>query len=122
MKTFERFPPLAETFSAMLVPLQAGSWLISITAPFGAAPSSFTVPLIEAAVAGSIGVAAGVAAALGAAGCSSTVSFLPQPARRTNPSNADRPQTVTDVFFFIWSTYLSLSLEAFTAQKPVHGA
>src|SRR6202011_5892488 len=45
-------------FSASFVPLQPGSWLMSILAGFGAVPSNFTVPLTVAAVAGSIGVAA----------------------------------------------------------------
>src|SRR5712692_11617653 len=76
-KTLAKGPPLAITFSAVFVPLQAGSWLISITAALGAAPSNFTTPMIVAAVAGSIGVAgaAGAAAMLGA-GCSSELSFL----------------------------------------------
>src|SRR5258706_7108111 len=56
-KTLARWPPLAITFSATLVPLQAGSWLMSILAALGASPSNFTVPLMLAAVAGSIGVA-----------------------------------------------------------------
>src|SRR5260370_38698526 len=83
MKTFSRWPPLMTIFSAMFEPAQLGSWLMSILAGFGAAPSNFTVPLMLAAVAGSMGVAAGAAAGLGAAGCSSAVSFLPHPARRT---------------------------------------
>src|SRR6266481_9707229 len=99
-KTLERWPPLAITFSAMFVPLQAGSWLMSILAALGASPSSFTVPLMLAAVAGSIGVAAAAGAAVGAAaGCSS--SFLLQPARRKNPSKAARLQTAMDVFVFM---------------------
>ena len=49
--------PLTTTFSASLVPLQPGSWLMSIFAGFGAVPSNFTVPLTVATVAGSIGVA-----------------------------------------------------------------
>src|SRR5258707_7582817 len=65
-KTLARWPPLAITFSAMLVPLQAGSWLMSILAALGASPSNFTVPEMLAAVAGAIGVAG--AAAGGAAG------------------------------------------------------
>src|SRR5712691_11918028 len=83
-KTLERWPPLAITFSAVLVPLQAGSWLMSILAALGASPSNFTAPPTLAAVAGSIGVAgaAAGAAALGVA-AGSLLSFLPQPARRT---------------------------------------
>src|SRR5271168_2238620 len=67
--TFSRCPSLMTTFSAVFVPLQLGSWLMSILAAFGAAPSNFTVPLTDAAVAGSIGVAAGAAGAV-AADCS----------------------------------------------------
>src|SRR5260370_8280453 len=77
-------------FSAVFEPPQLESWLMSILAGLGAAPSNFTVPLTLAAVAGSIGVAAGAAAGAGAAGCSSAVSFLPHPANRTAPSKHDR--------------------------------
>src|SRR2546430_671138 len=81
--TLAKFPPLTTTVSAVFVPEQFGSWLISIFAARGAAPSNFTVPLTPAAVAGSIGAAAGAA---GLAGCSSAVSFLPQPASRATSS------------------------------------
>src|ERR1700730_1027873 len=101
MKTFSRWPPLTTIFSAVFEPAQLASWLISILAAFGAAPSNFTVPLPLAAVAGSIGAAAGPAGALGAAGCSSADSFLPHPASRTTPSNSDRLQTASDFFVFI---------------------
>src|SRR6266851_3033256 len=100
--TLERWPPVAITFSAMLVPLQAGSWLMLILAALGASPSSFTVPLTLAAVAGSIGVAAGAAALGVAAGCSSVLSFLPHPARRTSPSKVGKLQTAMDVFVFMF--------------------
>ena len=69
--------------SAVLAPLQAASWLMSIFAALGAAPSSFTVPLTLATVAGSIGVAAGAAErrfSSVAAGLP-VFSFLLQPAR-----------------------------------------
>src|SRR2546426_2582234 len=46
-------------FSDSFVPLHAGSWLMSIFAGLGAVPSNLTVPFTVAAVAGSIGVAAG---------------------------------------------------------------
>src|SRR6266481_1755329 len=107
-KTFERWPPLAITFSAMFMPLQAGSWLMSILAALGASPSSFTVPLILAAVAGSIGVAAGAAGAEAAGvAAGSELSFLPHPARRTRPKEAAKPQTAINVFVFMFSPYLS---------------
>src|SRR6266849_1603291 len=101
----ERWPPAAITFSATLVPLQAGSWLMSILAALGASPSNFTVPLMLAAVAGSIGVAAGAEATGVAAGCSAL--FLPHPASRTNDKSAGMQQTDIQVFVFIWLLYLS---------------
>src|SRR5713101_10190608 len=79
---------------------------MSILAGFGAVPSNLTVPLMAAAVAVSI-VAAGAAAGLGAAGCSSVVSFLPHPVSRASASKAERPQTAIRVFFFMLSPYLS---------------
>src|SRR5258705_11885688 len=82
MKTFSRCPPLATMFSAVFEPAQLESWLMSILAGLGAAPSNFTVPLTLAAGSGAIGVAAVAAAGLGAAGCSSAVSFLTLPSRR----------------------------------------
>src|ERR1700756_4710308 len=96
MKTFSRWPPLTTMFSAVFEPAQLGSWLMSILAGFGATPSNFTVPLTLAAVAGWMGVAAGAAAGLGAAGCSSAVSFLPHPASRTTASETDRLQIASD--------------------------
>src|SRR5262249_34168432 len=69
------------TFSASFVPLQPGSWLMSILAAFGAVPSNFTVPVTVAAVAGSIGVAAAVGAGVVSAGAlldCSVFSFLLQ--------------------------------------------
>src|SRR3984893_604786 len=101
MKTFSRWPPLTTIFSAVFEPAQLESWLMSILAAFGAAPSNFTVPLTLAAVAGSIGVAAGAAAGLGAAGCSSAVSFLLHPASRTIPSKTDKVHIANDFLVFI---------------------
>src|ERR1700724_1385199 len=99
MKTFSRWPPLTTMFSAVFPPAQLGSWLMSILAGLGAAPSNFTVPLTVAAVAGSIGVDAG--AAVGAAGCSSVVSFLLHPASSATPSKTDELQITSDFFVFI---------------------
>src|SRR5579864_3354488 len=73
---------------------------MSILAALGAGPSNFTVPLTLAAVAGSIGVAAGAAAGAEAAGCSS-VSFLPHPASRATPSKTDKLPIASDFFVFI---------------------
>jgi hypothetical protein len=72
----------------------------------GAAPSSFTVPVMLAAVAGSMGVAAGAEDAAGGAGCSAAGSLLPQPAR-TSPSNAGKQKSFIQVFVFIFLCYLS---------------
>src|SRR5260370_33572728 len=94
----------------MLVPLQAGSVLMSILAALGATPSSFTVPLTLAAVAGSIGAAAGAEATGVAAGCPSL--FLPDPASRTNDKDAGMQQTDIQVFAFIWFVHLPLVLQA----------
>src|SRR5713226_7185674 len=99
--TLERWPPLAITFSAVFVPLHAGSWLMSIVAALGAVPSNFTVPLTVAAVAGSIGVAAGAAALGVAVGCSSVDSFFPHPARRMSPQRVGKARIVFQVFFFM---------------------
>src|ERR1700694_666663 len=104
MKTFSRCPPLTTMFSATFPPWQFGSWLISILAGLGATPSNFTVPLTVAAVAGSIGVAAGAAAGLGAAGCSSAVSFLPHPTHRRRPNKV---ATATNVLVFMLLLHLS---------------
>src|SRR5260370_38407109 len=99
MKTFSRCPALTTTFSAVFEPWQLASWLMSILAALGAAPSNFTVPLTLAAVAGSIGVAAGDPGR--AAGCSSAVSFLPHPATGTAPAQTARLQIASDVFCLI---------------------
>src|SRR6266851_5504468 len=105
MKTFSRWLPLTTMFSAVFEPEQLESWLISILAALGAAPSNFTVPLTLAAVAGSIGAAAGAAAGAGAAGCSSAVSFLPHPATRATPKRIEMLPIAT-FFIFICSTSL----------------
>src|SRR5229473_8689580 len=110
--TLERWPPVAITFSAMLVPLQAGSWLMSILAALGASPSSFTVPLTLAAVAGSIGAAAGVAALGVAAGCSSVDSFFPHPARRMSPQRVGKARIAFQIFVFMLLLHLSSRLKA----------
>src|SRR5208282_6867298 len=94
------------------MPLQAGSWVMSIFAAVGAAPSSVTVPLTLAAVAGSIGVAAGAGAAilLGAADCSS--GFLLH-AVRTRPTITHRPRVTNHCFrFFISYTFPEFGMRA----------
>src|SRR5580704_7278903 len=90
--------------SAALVPLQAASWLISILAALGAAPSSFTEPLTEAAVLGSIGVAAGAGCAVDEgveAGASFVSSLLLQPTRSQRPRRQSMANIAIDVFLFI---------------------
>src|SRR5713101_122931 len=106
-KTLANLPPPAITVSAVFEPLQAGSWLMSIFAALGAVPSRLTVPLTLAAVAGSIGVAAGagVAAVPGAADCSS--GFLLHAVNRTSPTAAHRPRVTNHGFRFIISLHLS---------------
>src|SRR4030095_9272993 len=78
--------------SAWLAPLQAGSWLMSIFAPLGAVPSNFTTPLMDATVAGSIGVggAAGAAFSSVVLEACSVFSFLLQPTRTPKTKNAPR--------------------------------
>src|SRR5208282_4270135 len=106
-KTLSNLPPSTTTPSAVFVPLQAGSWLMSIFAALGAVPAKLTVPLTLAAVAGSIGVAAGAGAAavLGAAVCSS--GFLLHAVSRTRPTTAHRPRVIKHSFRFMISLHLS---------------
>src|SRR5580700_604323 len=107
-KTLATRPSATTTFSAVFEPAQLGSWLMSIFAAFGAAPSNFTVPLTDAAVAGSMGVAAGPGVdATGAAGCSSA-SFLPHPANRASPG---RTQIAIHFLVFMMSPHLASNLE-----------
>src|SRR6266853_1443433 len=107
-KTLANLLPSATTVSAVFVPLQAGSWLMSILAALGAVPARLTVPLTLAAVAGSIGVAAGaadVAAVPGAA--DSSLGFLLHAVSRTRPTTAHRPRVSNDCFRFMMSLHLS---------------
>jgi hypothetical protein len=85
---------------------------MSILAGLGVAPSSFTVPLTEATVLGSIGVAAAAGAAVLAgaeAGASFVSSFLLQPARSQRPRRQSKPNIATDVFLFIMSPFREVS-------------
>src|SRR5579872_26968 len=99
-------------FSASLAPLQPGSWLISIFAGLGAVPSNFTVPLMVATVAGSIGVAAGA----GWAGCSaalfdcSVFSFLLHAARANSAHSASMLRMFFANFRFMMSPFLWFAL------------
>src|SRR6202158_222653 len=105
-KTLANLLPSATTVSAVFEPWHAGSWLMSIFALLGAVPARLTVPLTLAAVAGSIGVAAGVAAVPGAADCSS-LGFLLHAVSRTRPTTAHRPRVTNHCFRFMISLYLS---------------
>src|ERR1700687_2820934 len=87
--------------SAVLVPLQAASWLMSIFCAFGAAPPKVTVPLTLAAVRGSIGAEAGAGftSVLGEVPCSSLVfSFLLQP---TSKPSRQSMNIAAHIFLFI---------------------
>src|SRR5690348_11909533 len=100
-------PLSATTVSALLVPLQAASWLMSILAILGAMPSSFTCPLTVPTVLGSLGVAAGAA---GAAFSSvafddcSVFSFLLQPAN-SRKLRQSRPISANHIFLFMISPF-----------------
>src|SRR5581483_206788 len=103
--TFAKLPPSETTVSAVFVPLQAGSWLISILAGAGAEPENLTVPLTVATVLGSMGVA-GAAGALEVAAFSSEAfddcsSFLLQAARN---NSARRAKLKTTIQFFLFMT------------------
>ena len=58
-----QFAVVDNKVSASLVPLQAGSWLMSILAGLGATPSIFAWPLTVPTVEGSMGVAEGAGVA-----------------------------------------------------------
>src|ERR1051326_8329380 len=100
--------PLSATMvSALFVPLQAASWLMSILAILGAVPSSFTCPFTVATVLGPIGVAAGAGAAAFSSvafdDCS-VFSFLLQPANSQKPRHS-RPIIANHVFLFMISPF-----------------
>src|SRR4029077_2195109 len=104
-KTLDNLPLSATTVSAVFGPLQAGSWLMSIFAALGAVPARLTVPLTLAAVAGSIGAAAGAAALPGAA--DSSLGFLLHAVSRTRATTAHMLRVTNDCFRFMISLYLS---------------
>src|ERR1700686_1328717 len=104
-KTLDNLPLSATTVSAVFGPLQAGSWLMSIFAALGAVPARLTVPLTLAAVAGSIGAAAGAAALPGAA--DSSLGFLLHAVSRTRPTMAQSASVTNDCFRFMISLSLS---------------
>ena len=94
--------------SEVLLPLQAASWLMSILEGLGAVPSKLTVPLILAAVAGSIGaeLPAGLTSELGDVPCSSLVfSFLLQPVNIPSASIEAR-KIAAHWFLFMMSPFV----------------
>src|ERR1051326_3773598 len=94
-------------FSAWLVPLQPGSWLMSIFAGLGAVPSNLTVPFTGATVAGSMGVAAGAEVSGALLDCS-VFSFL---LHAPSASSADKQAISIQLFFlFIMSPFHRLSI------------
>src|SRR5258707_4544654 len=106
-------------FSAVFEPAQLESWLMSILAGLGAAPSNFTVPLTLAAVAGSIGVAAGAPARAGAAGRSSAGFFFPPPAHMTTPRQTDKLPHSYGLFRFHFFSASPLKDQSFDSTCPL---
>src|ERR1043166_7115855 len=94
-------------FSAWLVPLQPGSWLMSIFAGLGAVPSNLTVPFTVATVAGSMGVAAGAEVSGALLDCS-VFSFLLHAASAKNAHNASMltNRVTRSAFLFMMSPFL----------------
>src|SRR5215831_4642649 len=79
---------------------------MSIFAGFGAAPSSFTAPLIDPTVAGSMGVATGAAGAeAGAEVDCSVFSFLLHAASNQRPTRASRGR-IANLEFVMMCTFL----------------
>src|SRR5579864_266270 len=83
---------------------------MSIFEAFGAVPSNLTVPLTVAAVAGSMGVAAGAADSAGALFDCSVFSFLLHAASVNNTHIASVPTAIVAqpvfLFIFIMSPFL----------------
>src|SRR5579864_2141032 len=78
---------------------------MSIFEAFGAVPSNLTVPLTVAAVAGSMGVAAGAADSAGALLDCSVFSFLLHAASVNNANIASVLTAIVAVFFFMMSPF-----------------
>src|SRR5207244_4713422 len=86
--------------SDMLLPLQAGSWLMSILAGLGTAPPYVAVPLTVAAVAGLIGAEAVFDSFAGEVACFFLVFyFLLQPTWRAQVNRIISPSI--DACFFL---------------------
>src|ERR1700758_5092698 len=97
-------------FSASFVPLQPGSWLMSILDALGAVPSNFTVPLMVATVAGSMGVAAGAADSVGVLLDCSVFSFLLQGASVNNAQIARVLTAMAQLVFLFINFSLSVGM------------
>src|SRR5579864_1535837 len=112
------------TVSASFVPLHPGSWLMSILDAFGAVPSNFTVPLIVATVAGSIGVA-GCAAGCSAAGLAAGASSFLLHAASTSSAHSAKTPTIhvaQRLFLFIMSPFLKVRPQLISCHSERAGA
>src|SRR5216683_5135523 len=105
--------------SAVLSPLQAGSWLMSILVALGLAPSNFTVPETLPTVLLSIGVPAGCAAVLG---CSAgpVLSFLLQPAIASRTTSAREHASHVLLRVFIIAVHLSVREVGGRPNRPCY--
>src|SRR5581483_655744 len=111
--------------SATLSPLQAESWLISILPGLGAVPSYFTVPLMVATVAGSIGLAAGAGVAafssVALEDCS-VFSFLLHAPSSSRLARQTSASTASHVFLIMMSPlhleYLKCPCESVAQNLP----
>src|SRR5207248_6526160 len=109
----------------MLSPLQAASWLMSILDGLAAVPSYLTVPLTDATVAGSIGVAAGAGVAafssVALEDCS-VFSFLLHAPRSSKLARQISASTASHVFLIMMSPllleYLKCPCEAIAQNLP----
>src|SRR5437899_11188611 len=104
---FASLPLSATMVSDMLLPLQAGSWLMSILAGLGTAPPYVAVPLTVAAVAGSIGAEADFASFAGEVACFLLVlSFLLHPTGSADAERQSSPSIAAHFFVFMMSPFL----------------
>src|SRR5437763_16173122 len=104
-------------FSAVFVPLHAGSWLISIFCGFGAVPVNFTVPVTVATVFGSIAVAAAFVSAPELSCTSLVLSIVLHAASRMMLSHAIRPRIAIHALFSVLS---HLAVQESRANKTLH--
>src|SRR5689334_5259440 len=102
-KAFSTSPLFTTNVSALLLPLQAGSWLMSILAGFAAVPAYLTVPLMLPTVLLSMGVAGADAVACFAsvAELDCSLSFLLHPESKISPSSAQTSIAIADFIFIV---------------------